>query len=176
VITADLDRELAASVAALVAAGTLPSAASQVTTAGTWRPAPDGNPASYATTVIFEIGKLSANAPVSLAAALATLRVFTAEPVCAHLHTVGTRLLHGCHALAAKHPGVVTGVAGVAEMSFLHYVDERTSTRVARACAARGILFKRTAYNFVSYAHDERVIDRTLGLLDEVLAEVAREP
>ena len=70
-IIADLDRELAASVAALVAAGMLPSVGSQVTLAGTWRPAPDGNPASYATAVTFEIGKLSAVAPVWLAAALA---------------------------------------------------------------------------------------------------------
>jgi len=71
VITADLDRELAAAVAALVVAETLPAAASQVTTAGTWRPAPDGNPASYATAVTFQIGKLTAIAPVSLAAAVA---------------------------------------------------------------------------------------------------------
>jgi arginyl-tRNA synthetase len=71
VITADLDRELASSVAALVAAETVPPAASQVTTAGTWRPAPDGNPGSYATAVTFEIGKLTAIAPASLAAAVA---------------------------------------------------------------------------------------------------------
>jgi glutamate-1-semialdehyde 2,1-aminomutase len=122
------------------------------------------------------ISSTLATESVALAAALATVRVFTEEPVCAHLHAVGTRLLHGCHALAAKHPRVVTGVAGVAEMSFLHYVDERASARVAQACAARGLLFKRTAYNFVSYAHDEPVIDRTLAILDEVLGEVAREP
>ena len=122
------------------------------------------------------ISSTLATESVSLAAALATLRVFAAEPVCAHLHAVGTRLLHGCHALAAKHKDVVTGVAGVAEMSFLHYRDERASARVARACAARGLLFKRTAYNFVSYAHDDGVIDRTLAILDDVLGEVAREP
>jgi glutamate-1-semialdehyde aminotransferase len=44
---------------------------------------------------------------------------------------------------------------------------------VARGCAARGLLFKRTAYNFVSLAHDEETIDRTLETLDEVLAQVA---
>jgi glutamate-1-semialdehyde 2,1-aminomutase len=112
---------------------------------------------------------------VSLAAARATLEVFDREPVCAHLHTVGTRLLHGLHGLAAKHREVVTGVAGIAEMCFLHYLDERTSARVARACATRGFLFKRTAYNFVSFAHDEGTVDRTLAALDEVLGEVARE-
>jgi arginyl-tRNA synthetase len=71
VVTADLDRELASSVAALVAAGRLPPAASGVTTAGTWRPAPDADPASYATAVTFEIGRLAAITPATLAAALA---------------------------------------------------------------------------------------------------------
>jgi glutamate-1-semialdehyde aminotransferase len=122
------------------------------------------------------ISSTLATESVSLAAALATLRVFTTEPVCAHLHSMGTRLLHGLHAVAARHTDVATGVAGVAEMCFLHYVDERASARVARLCAVRGLLFKRTAYNFVSYAHDESVIDRTLATLDEVLDEVAREP
>ncbi|HZH40289.1 MAG TPA: aminotransferase class III-fold pyridoxal phosphate-dependent enzyme [Gemmatimonadales bacterium] len=122
------------------------------------------------------ISSTLATESVSLAAALATVQVFVAEPVCAHLHTVGTRLLHGLHQLAATHKDVVTGVAGVAEMSFLHYADERVSARVARLSAARGLLFKRTAYNFVSYAHDEATIDRTLAILDDVLGEVAREP
>jgi arginyl-tRNA synthetase len=71
VVTADLDRELAASVAELIAAGRLPAAASEVTTAGTWRPAPDGDPATYATAVSFEIGRLAAIPAVTLAAALA---------------------------------------------------------------------------------------------------------
>lgn len=122
------------------------------------------------------ISSTLATESVALAAARATLRVFEGEPVCAHLHTVGTRLLQGLHRLAARHRDVVTGVAGVAEMCFLHYADDRTSGRVARACARRGLLFKRTAYNFVSYAHDPATVDRTLATLDEVLGEVARQP
>jgi hypothetical protein len=35
-------------------------------------------------------------------------------------------------------------------------------------CARRGLLFKRTAYNFVSLAHDEATIDRSLAILEEV--------
>jgi arginyl-tRNA synthetase len=70
VITADLDRELATSVAALIAAGSLPVSASQVPMAGTWRPGPDGNPASYATAATFEIGQLGPMTPMSLAAEL----------------------------------------------------------------------------------------------------------
>jgi glutamate-1-semialdehyde aminotransferase len=35
------------------------------------------------------------------------------------------------------------------------------------------VLFKRTAYNFVSLAHDEATIDRTLDVVDQVLQSVA---
>jgi len=71
VIAADLDRELATAVAALIAAGSLPVSASHVPIAGTWRPGPDGNPASYATAATFEIGQLGPMTPMSLAAELA---------------------------------------------------------------------------------------------------------
>ncbi len=70
-IIADLDRELATSVTALIAAGSLPATASRVPTAGTWRPAPGDNPASYATAVTFAIGQLGPMTAVSLAARLA---------------------------------------------------------------------------------------------------------
>jgi glutamate-1-semialdehyde aminotransferase len=45
---------------------------------------------------------------------------------------------------------------------------------VALACAARGLLFKRTGYNFVSLAHDDAAVDRTIGILDEVLTSLRR--
>jgi glutamate-1-semialdehyde aminotransferase len=44
---------------------------------------------------------------------------------------------------------------------------------VAVACAERGLLFKRSAYNFVSLAHDEATVDRTLDILDDALASVS---
>src|SRR5438093_1043027 len=64
------------------------------------------------------------------------------------------------------------GVGGVAEMCFLHYTSDDVSRAVARACAARGVLFKRTAYNFVSLAHDDATVERTLDALDDVLRSV----
>ena len=109
---------------------------------------------------------------VALAAALATLDVMVRDDVCAHLHRVGTRLMHGLHRLARRHPDLVTGVGGVAEMCFLHFATEQVSSGVARGCAARGLLFKRTAYNFVSLAHDEITVDRTLGILEDVLGAI----
>ena len=111
---------------------------------------------------------------VALAAARATLEAFEREAVCDHLHRVGTRLLHGLHRLQRTHPDAIAGVAGMAEMSFLHYTTEDMSRAVAVGCAKRGLLFKRTAYNFVSLAHDEGAVDRALEILDGVLGEAAR--
>jgi glutamate-1-semialdehyde 2,1-aminomutase len=109
---------------------------------------------------------------VALAAARATLEVFGREHVCEQLHRAGTRLLHGLHELQRRHPATVTGVAGIAEMCFLHYATEPLSYAVAVGCARRGLLFKRTAYNFVSLAHDDATIDRTLARLDAALGGV----
>ena len=120
------------------------------------------------------ISSTLATESVALAAARATLEVFEREAVCAHLHRVGTRLLHGLHDLQHRHPGVVSGVAGVAEMCFLHFPGEDASRAVAAESARRALLFKRTAYNFVSLAHDEATVDRTLGILEEAVAEVER--
>jgi glutamate-1-semialdehyde 2,1-aminomutase len=106
---------------------------------------------------------------VALAAARATLEVFEREDVCGQLHRIGTRLLHGLHELQRAHPSVVTGVAGIAEMCFLNYASEELSRTVALRAAQRGLLFKRTAYNFVSLAHDEGTVDRALGILQEAV-------
>ena len=57
-------------------------------------------------------------------------------------------------------------------MCFLEYRDEPLSGRVAVACAARGLLFKRNAYNFVSLAHDDDAVDRALAILDDALTFV----
>ncbi len=117
------------------------------------------------------ISSTLATESVSLAAAQATLAVMARDDVCGHLHRIGTRLLHGLHRLHRAHAELVTGVGGVAEMCFLHFASDAISRDVARGCAARGLLFKRTAYNFVSLAHDEAAVARTLGVLDEVLGE-----
>lgn len=107
---------------------------------------------------------------VSLAAARATLGVIQRDGVPARLRALGGRLLEGLELLARRHPDRVAGVAGVPEMCFLQFPDEAASRALARGAADRGVLFKRSAYNFVSAAHDTAVIDRTLGVLGEVLA------
>jgi glutamate-1-semialdehyde 2,1-aminomutase len=109
---------------------------------------------------------------VSLAAARATLTVMTEARVPAHITRAGTRLLAGLHTLAGRHERLVARAAGLPEMCFLQYRDEPLSGRVAVACAERGLLFKRSAYNFVSLAHDDSIVDRTLDMLDDALASV----
>jgi glutamate-1-semialdehyde aminotransferase len=111
---------------------------------------------------------------VSLAASRATLAAMVEAQVPAHLTRVGTRLLAGLEALASAHREIAVRAAGLPEMCFLEYRDEAVSGRVATACAARGLLFKRSAYNFVSLAHDGGAVDRTLGIIDDALSAVAR--
>jgi len=55
-------------------------------------------------------------------------------------------------------------------MCFVQFADEAVSRAVARGAADRGLLFKRSAYNFVSLAHTEGLIDRALALLEEAVA------
>jgi glutamate-1-semialdehyde 2,1-aminomutase len=109
---------------------------------------------------------------VSLAAARATLEVMVARRVPEHLGRVGARLLSGFQALADRHPRVVRGVAGLPEMCCLQFHEESAGAALAVEAARRGLLFKRGAYNFVSLAHGEAVVDRALGVLEDSLGAV----
>lgn len=120
------------------------------------------------------ISSTNATESVSLAAALATLEAFEREEVCAHLRRVGTRLLKGLRRLGETHPQVVTAVRGLPEMCYLDFASESAGRSVAVLCSRRKLLFKRTAYNYVSLAHDDGVVDWTLGILNEVLKEAQR--
>lgn len=111
---------------------------------------------------------------VSLAAAKATLAVLEREQVPDRLAVSGGRLLAGLERLAERHGEVVAAVAGVPQMCFCQFREERHASAVARAVARRGVLFKRSAYDFVSLAHDDATIDATLEVLDDALGEVAR--
>ncbi|MGH7510754.1 MAG: aminotransferase class III-fold pyridoxal phosphate-dependent enzyme [Gemmatimonadales bacterium] len=111
---------------------------------------------------------------VSLAAARATLAVVVSKRVPEHIHRIGSRLYAGLTALHQRYPKLVHGVGGIPEMCFLQYSDERVSRNVTAACARAGLLFKRSAYNFASLAHDEAVVDRSLELLDQALSVTAK--
>lgn len=111
---------------------------------------------------------------VALAAARATLEVMVAERVPSHLARVGRRLVQGLESIRERHPDLVAGVAGVPEMCFVQYAGDEIAQAVAVECARRGLLFKRTAYNFVSLAHGDAEVDRGLELLDDALESVER--
>lgn len=106
---------------------------------------------------------------VSLAAARATLAVLDEAGVPAHLARVGRRLFDGLAALAARHPARVAGVAGLPEMCCFRFHREHDGASLAVEAARRGLLFKRSAYNFVSLAHTESDVDRALAVLDDAL-------
>jgi hypothetical protein len=55
-------------------------------------------------------------------------------------------------------------------MCYLRFRDPDVGGRVAARCAERGLLFKRTAYNFVSLAHGESDLRWSLEVLEEALA------
>jgi glutamate-1-semialdehyde 2,1-aminomutase len=109
---------------------------------------------------------------VSLAAARATLGVIEREQVPLRLGRMGERLISGFRALAGRYDSSISGVGGVPEMCFLQFRAEAISAAVARGCAARGLLFKRGAYNFVSLAHGEAEVDHALGVVAAALDEL----
>ena len=109
---------------------------------------------------------------VSLAAARATLAVVEREAVPGRLRALGTRLLEGFRGLQGRYPHLLTGIGGVPQMCFVQFADEAVSRAVARGAADRGLLFKRSAYNFVSLAHSETLVDRALALLEDAVAAV----
>jgi glutamate-1-semialdehyde 2,1-aminomutase len=110
---------------------------------------------------------------VAFAAALATLEVIRAKDLPEILARLGRRLFGGLEQLAAQFPQHVSAAAGIPELCYLRFTNEAISQQVAQGCARRGLLFKRTAYNFVSLAHDEAAIDRALETLHTVFGELA---
>jgi glutamate-1-semialdehyde 2,1-aminomutase len=118
------------------------------------------------------ISSTLATETAALAAARATLGIIVKEKVPQQLNHLGRRLMEGLARLAGQHSGVVRAVRGVPEMCHLEFRDEAQSFAVARGCARRGVLFKRSAYNFVSLAHQPTDVDLALGVLDETMREI----
>lgn len=109
---------------------------------------------------------------VGFAAAEATLDVMVEERVPLHLGRIGGRLYQGLERLAGSYPAALAGVGGIPEMCFLKFMNDEAGARLARLAAERGLLFKRSAYNFVSLAHDTAAVDHALGVLEAACREV----
>lgn len=116
------------------------------------------------------ISSTTATEFVSLAACVATLDGLEARRVPEMLGRLGAPLLEGLRQLAGRHPREIDRVIGVPEMCALAFRSDDAGGRVAAECARRGILFKRSAYNFVSAAHSPADVTRLLDALDDVLA------
>ncbi len=113
---------------------------------------------------------------VALAAAEAVLDVYEREDVAGHLANVGARFYRGLESVVSDYGGVTKAVRGIAEFCYLECVDDQTSAVLAAKCAARGLIFKRNAYNFVSLAHSEAVVDDVLQRVGDAVNEIASRP
>ncbi len=112
------------------------------------------------------ISSTLATETVALAAALAAIQVTVREQVPARLAALGARWLAGLSEIARRHPEIAVEARGVPEMCYLVFRSEELGAAVARQAAARGILFKRSSYNFVSLAHSEAIVDASLEQLE----------
>ena len=106
---------------------------------------------------------------VALAAARAVLEVWSETDVAGHLARVGRSMVE---ALAAWPAPALWTVVGLPEMWFLRFADGDRERRFLLACARRGVLLKRGAYNFPSLAHDRGEVEVTLDVIREAVPEV----
>ncbi len=105
---------------------------------------------------------------VALAAARAVLEVWSGTDVAGHLARVGRSMMEPLAAWPSPAPWTV---AGLPEMWFLRFVDGDRERRFLLACARRGVLLKRGAYNFPSLAHDRGEVEVTLDVIREAVPE-----
>jgi glutamate-1-semialdehyde 2,1-aminomutase len=110
---------------------------------------------------------------VALAAARAAVDFARTARVPEWLGVLGARLFTGLGAIAAPVADLVTA-RGIPEMCYLDFRDPDLGGQVAAGCARRGLLLKRNAYNFVSFAHDEASVDRCLDIAGEVVVAAIR--
>ena len=110
---------------------------------------------------------------VSLAAASAVLDVFASGPVAGALADSGAQLFGFLLDVPGEFGDVVTGVQGIHQMCYLTFATDEDSGAVARACAERGLLFKRNAYNFVALSHSSDVLDQVGHILRDALRSLS---
>jgi glutamate-1-semialdehyde aminotransferase len=65
------------------------------------------------------------------------------------------------------------GMVGIPQMWFLRFADVERERRFLLACADRGFLLKRGAYNFPSLAHGEAEVKGTLDAVRDAWADSA---
>lgn len=108
---------------------------------------------------------------LSLAAALATLKVLQTEPVLDHIWQMGRRLMDGFDALAQRlnHPARAYGLPPAPGLRFDPDAAQDQALRTAfyRALLEQGI-FPNTPW-LITYAHQPADIDETLAAMEKAL-------
>jgi glutamate-1-semialdehyde aminotransferase len=116
-----------------------------------------------------------------MAAALATLDILERTDVCGHVWRLGQQLIHGLNTLARYHrvPAQAYGEP-LPPMPFLRFKGDSSdqTDRLASAfyeyCFAHGVLFHPRHLWFISYAHSQADILKTLEVADGAFATSAQ--
>jgi glutamate-1-semialdehyde 2,1-aminomutase len=138
---------------------------------------------------VYQAGTLSGN-PVAMAAGLASLAEIQRPGLYAKLSAATQTLAEGFKHLADKH-GIPMSVNYAGSMFGLFFTDVQKVTNYSQATncnteqfnhfyhgmLAKGVYLAPASYEagFVSAAHDPDVIQHTLDIADEVLADVAKK-
>jgi glutamate-1-semialdehyde 2,1-aminomutase len=114
---------------------------------------------------------------VPLAASLACLRELEASGAVAHMRHVGTMLRRGLEEQARSH-GLRITVSGPPAMPFMTFQDDvefKLGRVFAAECAQRGVYLHPTHNWFLSAAHTEQDIRRTLDITEAAFKQVSFE-
>jgi glutamate-1-semialdehyde 2,1-aminomutase len=134
---------------------------------------------------VYQAGTLSGN-PLAVAAGLATLAQLD-DPAYARLAALTDRLADGLASLAADRPLQVAAAPGLVTLFFsaepvrdfdrARACDTEAHARFCRAMLDRGVYPPPSQFEawFVSLAHDDAVVDRTLEAAGESLKEALGE-
>ncbi len=114
---------------------------------------------------------------VPMAAAVACLKELQASGGIEHMRTVGTMLCRGLEEQARSH-GLAITVSGPPAIPFMSFKSDRGFERnkaFGAACAARGVYVHPHHNWFLSTAHSETDIRRTLDVTDVAFKEVKQQ-
>jgi glutamate-1-semialdehyde 2,1-aminomutase len=112
---------------------------------------------------------------VAMAASLATLRELKRIDAPAVMQAIGKRLLDGMQEIARSH-GHAIRVTGPSSMPYVRLEGEDWLALTQQWCGEatrRGVYFASHHNWFVSTAHTEEDIQRTLGVVDEAFSAMA---
>ena len=137
--------------------------------------------------VVWATNTLNGN-PICAAAGCAALDVLARPGVYEHLHRIGSKLRNGVveaaerHGFAAQAPGedAVFGIRFTDRRPLRTWIDLTTAdkdlgSRWAMELLRRGLLVNPNEKFYISLAHTDADIDRTLGIVDEAFAALKRQ-